>query len=170
MARAVRFSVTSLCLALVAVPGLAASSAAHPPHMGVLVDSAPPLLTVARELTREAGLDQGIEFREGSALQLPFPDGTFDAVACNGWLVRQLPLLLQRAGIVDVGVRGFFPLETELRSLYGGMAERCAEVAVKVGALSEFERRAWLDAFHERGAEGPVIAGRLRVFVWGRKE
>jgi len=230
MARAVRFSVTSLCLALVAVPGLAASSAAHPPHMGVLVDSAPPLLTVARELAREAGLDQGIEFREGSALQLPFPDGTFDAVVCvtvlshvprgeaaipefvrvlrsggrlgifdfdsgmtafshsdraltrriiaaasdatavNGWLVRQLPLLFQRAGIVDVGVRGFFPLETELRSLYGGMAAHCAEVAVKVGAVSEFERRAWLDAFHERGAEGPIIAGRLRVFVWGRKE
>lgn len=43
MARAVRFSVTSLCLALVAVPGLAASSAAHPAHMGVLVDSAPPI-------------------------------------------------------------------------------------------------------------------------------
>ena len=158
MARAVRFRVTSLCLALVAVPGLAASSAAHPPHMGVLVDSAPPLLTVARELAREAGLDQGIIAAAS------------DATAVNGWLVRQLPLLLQRAGIVDVGVRGFFPLETELRSLYGGMAERCAEVAVKVGAISEFERRAWLDAFHERGAEGPIIAGRLRVFVWGRKE
>ena len=43
----------------------------------------------------------------------------------------------QRAGIVDVGVRGFFPLETELRSFYGGVAERCAEVAVKVGAISE---------------------------------
>jgi hypothetical protein len=63
-----------------------------------------------------------------------------------------------------------FPLETELRSFYGGMAERCAEVAVKVGAISEFERRAWLDAFHERGAEGPIIAGRLHVFVWGRKD
>lgn len=93
------------------------------------------MLTVARELAREAGLDH-----------------------------------FQRAGIVDVGVRGFFPLETELRSFYGGMAERCAEVAVKVGAISEFERRAWLDAFHERGAEGPIIGGRLHVFVWGRKE
>ena len=40
MKRAVLFSVTSLCLALVAVAGLAAYSAAHPPHMGVLVDSA----------------------------------------------------------------------------------------------------------------------------------
>jgi hypothetical protein len=40
MKRAVLFSVTSLCLALVAVAGLAAYSAAHPPHMGVLVHSA----------------------------------------------------------------------------------------------------------------------------------
>ena len=39
MKRAVLFSVTSLCLALVAVAGLAAYSAAHPPHLGVLVDS-----------------------------------------------------------------------------------------------------------------------------------
>ena len=43
MARAVRFSLTSMCLALVALPGLAASSAAHPPRMGVLVNCAPPI-------------------------------------------------------------------------------------------------------------------------------
>jgi len=194
------------------------------------IDPSPALLTVARELAREAGFDHGIEFRDGSALQLPFSDGTFDAVVCvtvlshvprgeaaipefvrvlrsggrlgvfdfdgdmtafshsdraltrriiaaasdatavNGWLVRQLPLLFQRAGIVDVRVRGFFPIETGLPSFYGDMAGRCAEVAVKVGAISELERRAWLDAFHERATEGPIIAGRLHVFVWGRKE
>src|SRR5262249_2096855 len=39
MKRVVLFSVTSLCLALVAVAGLAAYTAAHPPHMGALVDS-----------------------------------------------------------------------------------------------------------------------------------
>ena len=39
MKRVVLFSVTSLCLALVAVAGLAAYSAAHPPHMGALLDS-----------------------------------------------------------------------------------------------------------------------------------
>jgi hypothetical protein len=43
MARAVRFSLTSMCLALVALPGLAASTAAHPPDMGVLVNCAPPI-------------------------------------------------------------------------------------------------------------------------------
>jgi hypothetical protein len=92
-----------------------------------------------------------------------------DATAVNGWLVRELPLLFRHAGLVDVRARGFFPLETDLRSFYGGMADRCAEVTVKTGAITEFERRGWLDAFHERGAQGPLIAGRLHIFVWGRK-
>ena len=92
-----------------------------------------------------------------------------DATAVNGWLVRQLPLLFQRAGLVDVRARGFFPLETELQSFYATMADRCAEVAVKTGVITEVESRAWLDAFHEQGAQGPIVAGRLHIFVWGRR-
>ena len=193
------------------------------------LDPSSALLAVARELAREAGLGDRVEFREGDALRLPFPDRSFDAVVCvtvlshvpkgeaaipelvrvvrpggrlgvfdldtdmtafthpdrdltrrivaaasdetavNGWLVRQLPLLFQRAGIVDVRVRGFFPLETDLRSFYASMADRCAEAAAKAGRITESERRAWLDAFHEQGAQGPIVAGRLHIFVWGRK-
>jgi ubiquinone/menaquinone biosynthesis C-methylase UbiE len=92
-----------------------------------------------------------------------------DATAVDGWLVRQLPLLFQRAGLVDVRARGFFPLETDLRSFYASMADRCAEVAIKAGVVTESEGRAWLDAFHEQGAQGPIVAGRLHIFVWGRK-
>ena len=92
-----------------------------------------------------------------------------DATAVDGWLVRRLPFLFGRAGITDVRVRGFFPLETEPRSFYASMADRCAEVAVKVGVITEFERRAWLDAFHEQEAQGSIVAGRLHIFVWGRK-
>src|SRR5262249_44526835 len=80
-----------------------------------------------------------------------------DATAVNGWLVRALPSLFQRAGLVDVRARGFFPLETSLRSFYAGMADRCAEAAVKAGAVTESEGRAWLDAFHELGARGPIV-------------
>jgi len=92
-----------------------------------------------------------------------------DAMAVNGWLVRQLPSLFQGAGLVDVRARGFFPLETELQSFYANLAERCAEVAVKTGAITEFEGHAWLDAFREQAAQGPIVAGRLHIFVWGRK-
>jgi len=197
--------------------------------LAVGVDPSSALLAVARELAREAGFDDRVEFREGNALRLPFPDRSFDVVVCvtvlshvpggeaaipelvrvlrsggrlgvfdldtdmtafthpnraltrrivaaasdatavNGWLVRQLPLLFQRAGIVDVRARGFFPLETDLQSFYAGMADRCAEVAVKAGVITELEGRAWLDTFHEQGAQGPIVAGRLHIFVWGRK-
>ena len=197
--------------------------------LAVGLDQSPALLAVARELARQAGVGDCVEFHEGNALRLPFPDSSFDAVVCvtvlshvpkgeaaipelvrvlrpggrlgvfdldtdmtafthpdraltrrivaaasdatavNGWLVRLLPSLFQRAGIVDVRARGFFPLETDLRSFYAGMADRCAEVAAKAGVITDFQRRAWLDAFHEQGAQGPIVAGRLHIFVWGRK-
>jgi len=197
--------------------------------LAVGLDPSPALLAVARALAHETGLGDRVEFCEGNALRLPFPDRSFDAVVCvtvlshvprgeaaipelvrvlrsggrlgvfdldtdmtafthpdrtltrrivaaasdatavNGWLVRQLPLLFQRAGIVGVRARGFFPLETDLQSFYAGMADRCAEVAAKAGVITEFERRAWLDAFQEQGAQGPIVAGRLHIFVWGRK-
>jgi hypothetical protein len=92
-----------------------------------------------------------------------------DATAVNGWLVRQLPLLFQRAGLLDVRARGFFPLETDLQSFYAGMADRCVEAAVKTGAVTGSEGRAWLHAFRDQGAQGPIVAGRLHIFVWGRK-
>jgi ubiquinone/menaquinone biosynthesis C-methylase UbiE len=92
-----------------------------------------------------------------------------DATAVNGWLARQLPSLFQRAGLAEVRARGFFPIETEQQSFYANMADRCAEAAVKMGVITERESRAWLDAFHEQGARGPIIAGRLHIFVWGRK-
>lgn len=200
-----------------------------PAGLAVGLDPSPALLAVARELAHEAGLGDRVEFREGDALRLPFPDRSFDAAVCatvlshvpkgeaaipelvrvlrsggrlgvfdldtdmttfthpdrsltrrivaaasdatavNGWLVRQLPLLFQRAGLSDVRARGFFPLETHLQSFYASMADRCAEVAVKAGGVTEAEGRAWLRAFHDQGAQGPIVAGRLHIFVWGCK-
>jgi ubiquinone/menaquinone biosynthesis C-methylase UbiE len=197
--------------------------------LAVGLDPSPELLAVARGLAERAGLGDRVEFREGNALRLPFPDGSFDVVVCatvlshvpggesaipelvrvlrpggrlgvfdfdadmtifthpdraltrriiaaasdatavDGWLVRRLPFLFGRAGIANVRVRGFFPLETGPRSFYASMADRCAEVAVKVGVIAEFERRAWLDALHEQEAQGSIVAGRLHIFVWGRK-
>lgn len=193
------------------------------------VDPSPQFLVVARELAQAAGLGGQVEFREGSALHLPFADGAFDvAVAVtalshtpggesavpemarvvrpggrvgvfdldtdmtsvthpdraltrrivaaasdetvvDGWLARRLPLLFAGSGLEDVRVRGFFPLETDPRGFYAGMMERAVDTAVTAGAITEDERRRWLGALHAEQARGPVIAGRLHIFTWGRK-
>lgn len=92
-----------------------------------------------------------------------------DANAVDGWLSRRLPLLFVRAGLQHVRARGFFPLDTDPRGFYAGLAERAAESALKVGAITESECRGWLEALHAEQARGPVIAGRLHIFAWGRK-
>jgi ubiquinone/menaquinone biosynthesis C-methylase UbiE len=50
--------------------------------LAVGLDPSPALLAVARELAQGTGFGDRVEFREGSALQLPFPDRSFDAVVC----------------------------------------------------------------------------------------
>jgi SAM-dependent methyltransferase len=193
------------------------------------IDQSPQFLVAARELAQAAGLGGRVEFREGSALHLPFSDGAFDvaiavtvlshtpggehaiaemarvvrpggrvgvfdfdsdmtcvthpdraltrrivaaasdATAVDGWIARRLPLLFAGAGLQDVRARGFFPLETEPQSFYATLMERAAAVAVASGTITEAEGRGWLDALHATQARGPVIAGRLHVFTWGRK-
>jgi hypothetical protein len=61
------------------------------------------------------------------------------------------------------------PIETHSQSFYASMADRCAEAAVKTGVVSEIDGRAWLQAFRQQAAHGPIVAGRLHIFVWGRK-
>jgi SAM-dependent methyltransferase len=92
-----------------------------------------------------------------------------DANAVDGWLSRRLPLLFVRAGLQHVRVRGFFPLDMDPRGFYAGLAERAADSALKVGAITESECRDWLEALHAEEALGPIIAGRLHIFVWGGK-
>jgi len=200
-----------------------------PAGRAIGVDPSPQFLAVARELAEGAGLGGRVEFREGSALHLPFPDGAFDvavavtvlshtpggenaiaemarvvrpggrvgvfdldtdmtsvthpdraltrrivaaasdATAVDGWLARRLPLLFAQAGLEDVRVRGFFPLESDPRGFYAGLAERAADTALTAAAITEAERRSWLEALHALQARGPVIAGRLHIFTWGRK-
>jgi ubiquinone/menaquinone biosynthesis C-methylase UbiE len=197
--------------------------------VAVGLDPSPALLDVARELAREACLGDRIELYEGSALRLPFPDRSFDAVLCatvlshvpggeaaipelvrvlrpggrlgvfdmdtdmttfthpdraltrrivaaasdatavDGWLARRMPSLFEQAGLVDIRARGFFPLETDPQSFYAGLAERSAEVALKAGAITAAERSRWVQALHAEQARGPVVAGRLHIFVQGRK-
>ena len=92
-----------------------------------------------------------------------------DGSAVDGWLARRLPLLFAGAGLEDVRVRGFFPLETDPRGFYATLMERAADVAVASGAITEAEGHGWLDALHATQARGPNIAGRLHIFTWGRR-
>lgn len=193
------------------------------------LDQSPGLLAIARELARDAGLLDRLEFADGDALRLPFRDDSFDAAlavtvlahiphgedavpelvrvvrpggrigvfdfdgdgvvfshpdraltrrivaaasdatSMNSWLARQMPGLLVQAGAVDVRVRGVLPIETTLDSFYGSFSARCADAALTSGAISEAEHRAWLDAFRAQGAHGPIVAGRVHLFVWGHK-
>jgi ubiquinone/menaquinone biosynthesis C-methylase UbiE len=90
-----------------------------------------------------------------------------DHAAVNGWLVRQLPGLLADAGVRDIGTRAFMPLEREPGSFSAKLAERAAEVAEQVGAVTATERAAWVAALAEEQHAGRFMAGRLHIFVWG---
>ena len=193
------------------------------------LDPSPAFLAVARELAAGAGLDDRVEFQEGSALSLPFPDGTFDAAvaatvlshvrdgeraipemarvvrsggrvgvfdfdgdafvvthpdrnltrrivaaatdagAVDSWLARRLPGLFARAGLTDIQIRGFMPLERDPAGFYHKQVERYAETAARLGAITHAERARWLEGFRAEQAAGGAIAGRLHIFVWGRK-
>ena len=193
------------------------------------LDPSEALLSVAREHADASDVGSRIEFRAGSALELPFPDASFDAaiavtvlahmhegaraipelvrvvrpggrvaafdfdadmtifthsdremtrrivaaasdaVAVDGWIARRLPGLLIEAGLTDVRVRGFFPLDSDPNGFYVSQAERCVQAALKSQAITEAECRCWLDQFRAEIARGPVVAGRLHLFTWGRK-
>jgi SAM-dependent methyltransferase len=71
------------------------------------IDLTPEFIDVARELTRRCGMADRIEFRHADALELPFPEGTFDHVWCHnvtmniqdkGRLASEVARVLKRGG------------------------------------------------------------------------
>lgn len=92
-----------------------------------------------------------------------------DAVAVDGWIARRMPALFAEAGVRDVKVRGFFPIDSDPSGFYVNLAERSSSAAAKSGAVTDEEARRWLDAFRAQLGAGPVVAGRLHIFVWGTK-
>jgi hypothetical protein len=60
-------------------------------------------------------------------------------------------------------------VERDPAGFYAKLAERWAEAAVKVQAISEKEYRAWLAALHAEQAAERYFAGITHLFVWGSR-
>ncbi len=86
----------------------------------------------------------------------------------NPWIGRQLPSLFAEAGLCDVRVRGFVSLEQDLEGFYATNAgERWADVAVRVGTITDVERQQWVEQLRAVQAAGGFVAGLTHLFVWG---
>lgn len=90
-----------------------------------------------------------------------------DHAFVNGWLIRRLPELMTEAGLHDIRVRAFTPLERDRSGFQARDAFQMAELAVQVEAITAEEHRRWLDDLHAEQAAGRFLAGRTHLFVWG---
>jgi SAM-dependent methyltransferase len=149
---------------------LAATTLAHTPD----AERAVPELT---RVVRPGGR-VGIFDLDGDGVLLAHPDraltrrivaASSDHLLVDGWLARRLPSLLTAAGLEDVGVRAFTPLERDPAGFAARLAERRAAVARQAGAISPDEQRAWLDALHAEQTAGRFLGGQTHLFVWGTR-
>jgi SAM-dependent methyltransferase len=92
-----------------------------------------------------------------------------DHAVIDGWLGRRLPGLLAAAGLQDVRISAFTPLERDPDGFYAGVAERAARIAVETGSITEDQRRRWIDALRDEAAAGRFLAGRTHLFVRGTR-
>jgi ubiquinone/menaquinone biosynthesis C-methylase UbiE len=92
-----------------------------------------------------------------------------DHAIVDSWLGRRLPGLMTEVGLEDVRVRAFTPLESGPSAFYATLAERAAELAVRVEVITAEEHRRWLDAFHAEQAAGRSVTGLTHLFVWARR-
>ena len=120
----------------------------------------------------------GVVDREGDAFVIAHPDRALtrrivaaysDQHFVDSWLGRRLPGLLAEARLRDVRVRGFVALDQDPSGFYAGNARRAAEVAAQAGAISEDERRRWLEGLDAEQAAGRFLAGLVNIFAWGTR-
>ncbi len=128
-------------------------------------------------VVRPGGLIGVFDF-DGDGLLIAHPDrettrrivaGLSDHGAVNSWLARDLPGLLAEAGLHDIRVRAFMPLERRGDGFYAGMAERAAAVARDAGVITNAQHAAWMKQLRQHIDAGRFLSGRLHLFCWGRK-
>jgi ubiquinone/menaquinone biosynthesis C-methylase UbiE len=134
----------------------------------------PEMVRVTRPGGRVAVFD-----RDNDSYIISHPDRTLtrrivaagsDHSAVNGWIGRQAPRLMAEAGLRDVRVRAFASIEQDPAGFYATNAGvRWADIAVQVGAISEEERRRWVDQLRAEQEAGGFIAGLTHIFVWGTR-
>jgi ubiquinone/menaquinone biosynthesis C-methylase UbiE len=90
-------------------------------------------------------------------------------VITDGWLARRLPGLLEAAGLEQVRVRAFTPVERDPNGYYANLAPMRAAQAVQSGAITDEERLRWLAALHAEQAANRFLAGLTHLFIWGRR-
>jgi ubiquinone/menaquinone biosynthesis C-methylase UbiE len=90
-------------------------------------------------------------------------------IPTDGWLGRRLPGLLEAAGVEDVRVRAFTPIERDPSGFYAKQAEIWAAAAASSGAISQEEREGWVTTLHTEQAANRFLAGITHLFIWGRR-
>lgn len=130
--------------------GFAARAAADAAGEGArvaAVDLNPAMIAHARSVTPST---RGIEWREASALELPYDDATFDVVLCQQGLqffpdpvagLREMARVLRPGGRLGATVwaaseRSFLELEADMVARYGGHTPPCF-------SSTEDELRTW---------------------------
>jgi ubiquinone/menaquinone biosynthesis C-methylase UbiE len=146
---------------------LAATVLSHVPDAGRAVTE---MIRVTRAGGRVAVYDI-----DGDSMILSHPDRSFtrrittahsDRSLVDSWLMRRLPGLFSDAGLRNIRVRAFTPLERDPRGFYATIIEQSAEAAARDGLVSEEEKQRWLDQLHAEQAAGRFLAGLTHLFVY----
>lgn len=149
---------------------IAATMLAHVPGA---VDALAEMVRVTK-----AGGRVGVFDFDGDGLLVTHPDrhltrrivaAQCDYGAVNGYLIREIPGLLARYGVLNVKAKAFMPLDRDPAGFYADFAKRAARNAAQAGAITHSELAGWLEQLDEVLQAGRFVGGRLQIFVWGTR-
>lgn len=129
---------------------------ARPDYYITGIDISPDMLNHARENVNKAGLSGRIGFKEASADDLPFPDGSFDIVVSNASLhlwADPLKVFMEMARVTAAGGCCLIWDNLRVPVLYPLL-----NIAAVFMGMSKEQRRLWLNAVRSSYTAGEVIS------------